>query len=348
MVTTLQPPNRSGQLSQASRADARTMSVTNYNGKSHMRNGLMLTLSAVGIAAGFLLPWFGSLVSHGFDRIRNGLATRKEMNLRTQYYARQIGETLGIDPAKVTQKDFKRAASINPGLAKLYNEPLKKQKEENSSSLVTNGSVAAISGIVPVLKEVAHVAKAGVEGVKGIGSVSYLARGMIGGMQAGALGTALSREKLDAQELTVALDKGVTEASERGAPRSQAVNAQLIFALRVAQDERLSQEIEKRYGKKLHKMQLNEINSVMQDYGTLAAASERDANAVIGGSKSMRDIGASTAGQSVTEPTGGFVQREMARRAANNNEIIANDNGGVSFTDRVEASRARGPQGLNA
>lgn len=319
---------------------------------SHLRgqkNYVMASLKVVAFAVG-MIPVIGLVsfpISWGIDRIVNNSEANKELKLRSKYYAEQIGTTLGMDPNRVTVQDFKKAAEINPALKRLYDEPINKQKKENRTSSLINGAAIASVGIVN--PAVAHGGKAIIDGFKGTLSFASMAKSTAGSLAGGALGSALSKETVNSQELIEALEKGLADADAKGIAREQAINPQLIFMLRVSQDELLAKQIKTQFGTALHKMTPEQINGVMAAMPALAASSQREAYAIAKGIAPIRDLAAtapnlqgSFAGPMVERSNGTHLQRLQAQRgmAVNDNDTVANDNGPMSNAERIRMQQA--------
>ena len=322
-------------LNGRSAPNAPTISAAQMQSKRSTKNYLMWGLTGVAMVVGFL-PFVGGAISGAIgyvtDRVKNGTEASKELKLRTQYYSDQIGATLGMDPRRVTVRDFAKAAEINSNLRRLYEEPVRKRDNENRTSALINGGAAAAGVFIPGGHAAAHGAKTLVEGVRGAGSVAYAAKTIAGGLAGGALGSALAKDKVNSQELIEALEKGIADADSKGIPRAQAINPQLIFILRVSQDELLEQQIKKQFGTALHKMTPEQINGVMATFPDLAGAATRESHAVAQGMLPIRDLAA-------TAPNlqGNFAGRMVER-------------GNATFVDKLAAQRAAAAQtqGVNA
>ena len=331
---------------------APTISVAEMQSKRSVKNYLLWGLTGAAMLVG-LIPWVGAAVSGAIsivaERIKNGTEAHKELKLRTGYYSEQIGATLGMDPRKVTIKDFAKAAEINPNLRRLYMEPIRRKDTENRTSLLINGGAAAAGSLIPWGNMGVHASKVFVDGVRGAGSGIYMAKSLAGSFAGGALGSALAHDKVNSQELIEALEKGLADADAKGIPRQQAINPQLIFILRVSQDELLEKQIKTQFGTALHKMKPEQINGVMASMPELAAAAQREAYAVAQGIAPIRDLAATApnlqgnfAGPMVERGNGTHLQRLQAQRgvAVNDNATIASDNGAMSNAERIRMQQA--------
>ncbi|PZP85025.1 MAG: hypothetical protein DI582_07240 [Azospirillum brasilense] len=109
----------------------------------------------------------------------------------------------------------------------------------------------------------------------------------------------------------------------QGVDRKQVINPQLIFMLRVAQDELFAKQVKQQFGAPIHKMAPEQVAGVMQAYPALANASVREAHAVAQGILPVRDLGASApnlnggfAGPMAAAQPVSQVDRLMQQRAA--------------------------------
>lgn len=289
--------------------------------------------------ASFVVAWvpgFGGALSHVFDRMKNRSDANYELDVRAKYYAEQVGTTLGMSPSRVRGSDLLKAASINPELKRVVQEVENKRTDENRTSLLINGGVTAagfvgLGGAAKVAGEVATTAKTARAGVQ-------MAKQTAGMLAGGAVAGVLSKNEIKAQELIESVEKDILNARAQGMNARAAINPQITFMIRVAQDEALNQQINKmtrqRFGKRLHQLDVQQINLVMNQYPELANATLREAHAIANGDMNIRDIAASAPNMS-----GGFAG-PMAR----------SDNAQESFVDRLNAQRAaaRTQQGITA
>lgn len=296
------------------------------------RGGWSFWLTTIGIAATVVafIPGVGGFVSGGLshlsDRISSGSYRRRELKLRTDFYRNQIAATLEKNPASVTVGDFKRAASINPAIAKLYNEPFKREKDELNSSLMVNAGAGVAGALVPGGSLLAHGA---VEAGKSVGVVKGLAS-VGGGFAGGGLAGILAGEKVSVQEMVEGLDAAIDHAQATGANVGDAINPHLIFMLRVLQDDTLAATVKQGFGKPVNKMSTEELNVVMAnpEFSALADAANREAHMVVSGNISVRDLAATKPN---LKPNFGnikpgnaqasHVARLAAERAANTNNV---------------------------
>lgn len=290
-------------------------------------------------AASFAVSWvpvFGGMLAHPIDRMKNRADANYELGVRAKYYAEQIGTTLGMSPDRVGRADLLKAASINPELRRVVTEVENKRGNENKSSLFVNAGVTAASmvgmgGAAKIAGEVVTATKTAHAGVQ-------IAKVTAGALAGGAVAGVLSKNEIKAQELIEATEQDMLSARAHGQDARAAINPQITFMIRAAQDEVLSKEINKmskqRFGKMLHQLDPQQISLVMNHYPDLSNATLREAHAIANGDMSIRDLAGAAPNM------GGGFAGPMARA----------DNARGSFVGREEARRsaAAGPQGLNA
>lgn len=293
----------------------------------------MLLFGASFVAA--WIPGVGGALSHVFDRMKNRSDANYELNVRAKYYAEQIGTTLGMSPDRVRGSDLMKAASINPELRRVVNEVEKKRGDENRTSLLINGGVTAagfvgMGGAAKIAGEVVTTAKTARAGVQ----VAKQTAGMLAG---GAVAGVLTKNEINAQELMEATEKDIIRARSEGLDPRVAINPQMTFMIRVAQDEALNQQINKmtkqRFGKNLHQLDPQQISLVMNQYPALSDATLREAHAIAKGDMNIRDLAASAPNMG-----SGFA-----------GPMMRSDNAQGSFVDRLNAQRAAArQQGISA
>lgn len=276
-------------------------------------------------------------VSHVVDRLKNGVDASDELEHRAKYYSNQIFKTLGMNPREgqvASVKDFKLAASINPELSKIYQAPITKKEKENRSSLLTNGAIGAATAVIPLggsgVAGVGEIAKVAAEGHKVLHVAKSMLPGikhMVGvtaaGLAGGAVADALSKDQVDPQELVEALHNSVAEAKAKGMNLREVVSPNLVFMLRVSQDENFADKLKKDFGKPFHKMSAEEQTQVMGAYPALANAATSEAYAVANSIVPVQELGASkpnlngTANQyAVGGRNSSFASMVQSRRAA--------------------------------
>ncbi len=318
-------------------------------GRTILKGGLTVASVAVGLlgAATSFFPVIGNMIaapvlhtsSYLIDRVKNGVETGDEIGFRAKYYSPQIFKTLGIRAREGQVADaklFKQAAAINPELAKLYNAPLKREKIENRSSLLTNGGIMAAGALIPgggAVATVGAVGKNAIEAVKTIKDVKTVAQVAKSGLQTAALmgsgvagdaiARAISGDVVDPQELLEGVHKTVIEAKARGMNMREVVSPNLIFMLRVSQDEKLATSIEKQFKKPFHKMNQAEQANVMNAHPALKNAVTSEAYAVANNILPVQELGASKPNlnavatqYAVAARSGSFASRLQAQRDA--------------------------------
>lgn len=314
--------------------------------------GLLGAFTAFTTTLGGILPGVAgvttapfNIAAHFFDRMKHSVEATDELEYRAKFYTAQIYRTLGISNRKgfATVDQLRLAAATNPELAKLYGAPLKKEGDENRSSMMINGGIIAagmLSGVSSTLAGVGEAVHHGIEGIKIFGEASKVAGFAKGTLQAaalmardgagmlagGALAHALSHEEVDPQVLLEAIAHTTAAARAKQVDVSQFLTPQLIFALRVSQDKQFGEYIKKNFGKPFHKMTIDEQNKVMLATPALANAVTSEASAVAQGILQVQELGAS-------KPN----LNSMANRYAMGDRAS-------SFASRVSSSRAV-PQG---
>ena len=308
-------------------------------------------IGAVGIVASFVpgvgaalnIPLMG--LSHVVDRFKNGTDANDELKYRAEYYSTQIFKQLNITPdkpRKATVAEFKKAAAVNPALAKLYQAPIRKKNKENSTSLLTNGGIAAAS-FIPGTVAVAEAGKLAVDATRvakvvagTVQAAKSLLPAVAGGLAGGALAQAINKDHVDPQELIEAMHKTIASAKEKGIDPSQVIEPNLIFLLRVSQDPQLAENIKQTFGhgkKSFQQMNDDEQTQVMLAYPALANAATSEAYAVSHDMFQVQELGASKpnlngmANQyAVGARNSSFVNRLNTQRSA----AIQNQNAGIT------------------
>lgn len=275
---------------------------------------ISIGIGAIGALSSFV-PLLGQVASapllasaHVVDRIKNSVEATDELAFRAKYYSPQIFKTLGISPRDgkpATVKQFKQAAAINPELSTVYKAPLKKESLENRSSMLTNGGIAAAGILIPgggVVAAVGEAGKAAIETTKIAGEAAKVAKvvksslpivgQMAGSVAADSIAHAITGEIVDPQQLLEAIHTTVADAKSRGMNMRDVVSPNLVFMLRVAQDEKFAKQIKDTSGKPFHNMSVAEQVQVMQAYPALANAATSEAYAVANDMLSIQELGA--------------------------------------------------------
>lgn len=288
-------------------------------------------------------------VSHVADRAKNSVEASDELTYRAQYYTGQIYKQLELQgiktdkSRKATVAEFEKAAAGNAALAKLYKAPLNTRDKQNRESLLTNGGIALAGALIPGGGAVAGVAQAGKVGLEvshgakivagTVKAVKTMLPAMAGGLAGGALASAISGDEVDPQVLIEAIHKTIAEAKAQGINASQVIEPNLLFLLRVSQNQKLAEAIKKTYGnnhKGFHQMDEREQARVMAAYPREANAAKSEAYAVTHDMLPIEELGAST-----PNLNGMASQYAGARK--------------VSFVNRLNAERAAAPNtGLTA
>jgi hypothetical protein len=247
--------------------------------------GLMGITAAITLAVGFIsfiLPPVAAAINHGIERISNGIKARRELKARADWYRPQIAQTLGMDPAKVTVSDFKKAAQINPTLAAAVKDVYRTKAKDNRSSVLVNVATAVIPG--------AELAKDAATAVKVASVATTIGKQVAVTTAGGLLMDWVSKEHVNAQEVIEGISSQLNGAHEQGKDPREVVTPQMLFLLRVSQDEALEEEIKHRYKKPFQKMSESEQQAVMLDYKPLADAVTSEAYAVAQGIMPVQDL----------------------------------------------------------
>ncbi len=229
-------------------------------------SGFSNTLFWGSIGVAIAIPIFGPMLSHFVDRWRNRHDTNNELRTRADWYRFQVAKQLGMNPADVTQRDLLRAAELNPQLARSVKEVYNKEGDNNRFSLLT----MAGASLVPV---------AG-------GGIKAMAMTMGGAIGGGTLASLMTKSRVDPQDVIEVINAQVMAG--RGA--RNAVSPQLVFMLRVAQNDALGKQISQMYGKAFHTMTEAEQTGVMQAYPQLASACASEAYAVSTGVMQVQEL----------------------------------------------------------
>jgi hypothetical protein len=263
--------------SQATQAVSRMSSSAMKAARANWRP-LVIATTAAGFAFG-LIPGIGALFTHFMDRIKNGSDKGNEHDLRAQFYKNQIAATLRIDPAKVNARAFAKAAEINPALAKLYREPESKESNENRSSAMASAGAGIASAVIPI---------------PGAGILAKGAVSVGGSVVGGTLSSILSGDKVVIQDLVESLDDTLERTSAAGGDLKQVITPQMVFMMRVLQNDGLAETIRNQYGKVVNQMTPQELSVVMDSpaYTALAQRAAVEASSVAAGNMSVRDLAA--------------------------------------------------------
>lgn len=267
--------------------------------------------------------------SHVMDRLNNGEDKELELKYRAQYYTAQIYKTLGKplhEGHKATVSEFREAAKRNTQLQKLYEAPIKTANKKNNESLGMNAGFAAAGAILPgveLLKVGAEAGKVVKIAAGGVNALATLAPHLATGLASSKLASALSSEHPDPQALVEGIHETLANARAKGVDPKTVVTPQLIFAVRVAQDEGFGKSIAQRYGKSFTKMNAEEQAQVMSTYPALANAVTSEAYAIANDMLQVQELGASkpnlnsVANQyAVGAANSSFAAREAARRSS--------------------------------
>ena len=198
-------------------------------------------------------------------------------------------------------------------------------------ALIPGGGAVATVGTVgkqaiEAVQTVKHVKTAAEMAKSGLHTVALLGSGFAGD----AIARAISGDMVDPQELLEGIHKTVLEARSRGMNVREVVSPNLIFMLRVSQDDKFAALIKEQFKKPFHKMNEVEQTQVMSAYPALANAATSEAYAVANNILPVQELGAS-------KPNLDSIANQYAVGASNS-----------SFAARLQAQRSATPQGLGA
>lgn len=301
--------------------------------------GLTVVTGAICLipVAGQAWMWATSGISHIGDRVANGGKANDEIKLRANYYRNIVAAKLGMDPAKVGVNEFLMVSRSDPTFNKIVQDVYATRDRANRESLLTNGGIAAVSTFVPALgaaakigSDVTKVAKVAAHAKDIAFDVAKIGSGLLAGTAASSI---FNKDKISAQEVVERIDQCLLDAQQSGKPSKGAVTPQLVFLLRVAQDEKFADEIKTRFGKPYQKLEPEQQLLVMQSYPQLANAVTSEAYAVSNGMMTPQDLAAkapnlnATANQyAVGAQNSSFVDALRAQRtqaAANPSQALA-------------------------
>ena len=240
--------------------------------------GLMAISFATTIAVGFMsfiLPPVAAGINFCIDRVTNGIKAKRELKARMNWYRPQIARTLGMDEDKVTVKDFKKAAEINPMLAAAVKDVKRTEDKDNKTSAVVNAATTFIPGV--------DMAVGATRTAKLLAGAAEVGKQLAAATAGGMLVEWASKEHINAQEALEGIAGQLNAAREQGVDPRTVVTPQMVFLLRVSQDEVLEAQIKQRYKKPFQKMSETEMQAVMLEYKPLADAVTSEAYAVAQG-----------------------------------------------------------------
>lgn len=262
-------------------------------------------------------------ISHGMDRVGNQMEAQQEIKSRAIYYQDQVRATLGMAPGtKVNVSDYIQASRMNPMLGITVKEVKNDLSKKNRESMLINGGVAA-AGLVG-MGGVARLGADATTAVKVGAHAIDIGKTLAGGFAGSQLAAVFHKKHVSVQEVGERIHNCLLEAEHKGMPLTQAVPANLVFLLRIAQDDATAKEIEQHYGKPFHQMNEAEQAVVMNSYPALTNAVTSEANAL---------------GQKLIQP------QELMASAPNLNAGASRFSSGRttvsgSFRDRLAAQRA--------
>ncbi len=303
-----------------------TAAVSLKSGMEKAKGGFVNT--ALGVAV-FAVAWLGlpgMIGSFFIDRAKNDRVANEQKKVLADYYRVPVAAQLGIDPNSVTVKDLQLAAQVNPMVA---NAIAKVDREKNSQNRVAlmaagggiaGGALLGGAGLLPGISGLSH--SAGHAVAHTVGSVG----GSVAGM---AVNPLFDKHVLETTDVAA----HISEKRSQG----QAVEANDIFLLRMAQDEQLQKQIKKQTGgHAFHKMNPAQQQVVMQSMPELMQAAARDAELLNRGQIDEANLVMHSPGMQQRAEQGGWAQRVGGQKMR-----------AGSFAAQVNAERATGPQALS-
>ena len=239
----------------------------------------------------------GPGIAHVVDRFRSNMDANKQKKALTDWYRHQIAGQLGIPADQVTYRDLDLAAQSNPTFKAMVEKVDRDESQENTASGIATFTQYAnpLSWFVP-----------GAGGVTK--AVTY-----IGATMSPMI---FAKDKIFVDDVADHIHEKRTAG--------QALEVGDVFMLRLAHNEALQDDIEKRFGAKFQKMNPEQQQGVMMQMPEMMQAAQREAYAVNQGLISEQDLvvaSANAPGQTVAagmaprNTNGSFRAREEARRA---------------------------------
>ena len=291
-----------------------------------IQRNISVPLVVVGVvsAAVAFIPGVGGglsgLISHGLDRVRNSGKANNEMKLRANYYQDQVRAELGYSADRpVNVQDFMLASQKNPLLLKARREVELERNKENRESGMMNAGVAAAGligagGVARLGADASKMAKMGALAVDA-------GKGLAGGLAGTTMAGMFSKNEVSSQEVMERIHNCMLEAQQKNMPN--AVMPNVVFLLRVSQDEKLGKEIKQQYSKPFHKMNDAEQGVVMNTYSALTNAVTSEAHALNQGIMPPQELmarapnlNAAASRYAGAGRSGSFAQDIQARRMA--------------------------------
>ena len=282
----------------------------------------MITTGVVSILS-FIAPPVAAIINHTVDRITNGIKATREEKARMEWLRPQIARTLGMpDPRKVTVSDYRKACQINPQLAASRADVARTKAKDNRESTIFNAATLFIPG--------AEAVEGATKAVKFMAGAATIGKQMAVTTAGGLLMDWASKKHLNAMEVAEGISSQLNAAHEQGRDPHEVVTPQMLFLLRVSQDQGLEDEIHRRYNKPFQKMNEQEQSQVMLDYKPLADAVTSEAHSIAVGNLPVQELLANA-------PNLKSSYAAKYREGAQNG----------SFVDNLNAQRALAAQAMN-
>ncbi len=220
---------------------------------------------AAGVALGFAIPVFGSLIGYIPSRIVNKMDAQAEHDSLAKRYSVQIAQRLGKNPMDVTRDDLYEVAAKDINFSKLLQSSQEQKASSDRSALVGAGVGSVLHGA---------------------GAVKAIASNIAADMGVAAI---FGKEELYLSDAADHLD------AKRAA--GQPVVAEDMFMLRIAQNDRLAAEIQEKMGRKFHKLEAKDRMAVMENMPELYNAAMADADDFNSGRKNSQQLATEAAPQ---------------------------------------------------
>lgn len=258
------------------------------------KSGTFWKVAAFGTA---FLGAFGLGASYLMERKKNNAVRNSQLDVLAEYYRYQIAGTLGMNPDNVTASDLKTAAQMNPALRQAIQKVEDKRSSANRGAGLSSAGVLAVGGMIP-----------GVSGVAKIGA------DLIGSAVGSGVSNMFDKNVLHVNDMVEHIDAKLKAG--------EAITAQDIMILRVAQNDKWQQDFMSRYKTPFHKMKPETQSQVIASMPELMEGAGKQAYALNSGLVSPQSLvmeGPSSlsnhAGAVVRQmPGASFAETENARR----------------------------------
>lgn len=238
---------------------------------------------ALGLAISFI-PTIGTAAGFMLHRHFNHTTAEEKKAVLAEHYKSLVAATEGIDENKVTVDDLTRAAMKNEALkGAVESVEQEKLSANRAAALGAVGAYATGAALMPVI---GGVVSNGISGIAGqtIGNMAAKTvsetPGIIGG---GILSSLFDKDTLTAHDVMMHLDAK--------AHRGEAITANDVLVLRIAQDETWQKAFAKQQGTAFHKMTEVQQQSVLNSLpNRMYAEAQESAEKVANGRSKVSDL----------------------------------------------------------